>query len=70
MAVAAGTWWLLAAIAGGLLVAWLARSNAGALHHRVARGLLQLIQVLDVLMVGLLLAGLYASIVALPQGFG
>lgn len=69
MAVAAETWWLLAAIAGGLLVAWLTH-NAGALHHRVARGLLQLILVLDVLMVGLLLAGLYASIVALPQGFG
>lgn len=70
MAIAAGTWWLMAALAGGLLAAWLMRPSAADWQQRMARAVLRLILLLDVVMVGVSLAGFYASIAALPQGFG
>lgn len=70
LAIAAGPWWLAASLLGGGAAAWLMRQNASDLQSRLARPVLQLLLAADTLMVGVSLAGFYASIVAMPQGYG
>jgi hypothetical protein len=69
-AIAAGSWWVIAALALGAVAAWLARAKASVNQRLAARTVMRLILLLDALMVGLSLIGFYAVILAMPQGYG
>lgn len=69
-AIAAGSWWFIAALGLGAVASWLARTEASVMQRLAARTALRLILVLDALMVGLSLIGFYAVVVAIPQGYG
>lgn len=66
MAVQAGKFWGAAAIAITLISAWLLRAGSRDRAQLLGRFLLHFLLLLDVLMVGMMLAGIYSAIVTLP----
>ena len=62
----AGKLWGLVAIIIGIAASWLVRTGARDRAQLLGRFLLHFLLLLNVLMVGLMLAGIYASIAALP----
>ena len=66
MAVQAGMYWGAAAIAITLISAWLLRAGTRDRAQLLGRFLLHFLLLLDVLMVGLMLAGIYSAIMTMP----
>ena len=66
LAVQSGMYWAIAAIAISLFSAWLLRNGARDRAQLLGRFLLHFLLLLNVLMVGLMAAGIYSAIAALP----
>ncbi len=65
-AMQAGVYWGVAAVAITLISAWLLRAGTRDRAQLLGRFLLHFLLLLDVLMVVLMLAGIYAAVVGLP----